>query len=146
MRDISQAASLGIDTSDMVRVTHPDKQARFGGPADYVMTNVAYAKRGLAARGYEIVGRANGAKAATNRELALEAEVEQLRRQLQDQTPDTADGQGDVGDKDDLQRRLDALGVRYHHNAGPAKLQALLNEATAALNDDTFGDEDDDPE
>lgn len=36
-----------------------------------------------------------------------------------------------VDRKTELQRQLDDLGVKYHRNSGVAKLQALLNEATA---------------
>jgi len=40
-----------------------------------------------------------------------------------------ADGQADP-DLDEARAQLDALGVKYHHKAGLAKLTALLDEAT----------------
>lgn len=145
MRDLDQAAALGIDTSDMVVVTHPDKRSRFGGTAEFTMTRLAYVKRGMEQRGYEIVGDAGTVAKPTSREQSLLAEVDALRRQLAEKT-DASSSSPSVavdGDKTALQARLDALGVKYHHNAGVTKLQEQLVEALAALSDD-FSDEDDD--
>lgn len=40
------------------------------------------------------------------------------------------DGEPDL-DPDEIKKALDDLGVKYHHKAGPAKLAAMLEEATA---------------
>lgn len=151
MRDIDTAKSLDIDTSDMVVVTHPDKKARYGGgPAEYTMTRLAFVKRGLATRGYRIVGEADSSVQPTGREKALLDEVEDLRRQLADKNASNQSGGSisgapqDQPDRDEMRAKLDALGVKYHHNAGVAKLQEQYDEAMAALADDDFGDEDDD--
>lgn len=152
MRDINQARELGIDTSDMVVVSHPDKAGRFGrGPAEFTMTRLAFVKRGLGDRGYRIVGDADAAVQPTGRERALLDEVEELRRQLADKNASNQSGglepaatESEPVDRDELRAKLDALGVKYHHNAGAAKLQEQYDEAMAALNADDFGDEDDD--
>jgi hypothetical protein len=149
MRDLDQANALGIDTSDMVAVTHPDKKDRFGrGPAVFQMTRLAYVKRGLEGLGYTIVGEASNAAKPSGRERALLDEVEQLRQQLAEKNASNQSG-GSIDDeppsehdRDALRAKLDALGVKYHHKSGVAKLQEQYDEALAAMNAADFGDED----
>ena len=70
--------------------------------------------------------------------------VEQTTVTAQPATATATAGGEDM--KEQLQQRLDALGVPYDRRLGVGKLQALLDQTLAALNDDDFGDEADDTE
>lgn len=136
MRDLEQAEALDIDTSDMVVVTHPDKKARYGGgPAEFTMTRLAFVKRSLASRGYEIVGDASHAAAPTAREQSLMAELEELRRQVEGTTPSDK--------RAALEAEAAALGIKVHPNAKDETLERKIAEARAVadLGDDEDFDE-----
>jgi hypothetical protein len=122
MRDLTQAEALGVDTSDMVVVIHPDKKARYGGgPAQFTMTKLSFIKRGLASKGYEIVGDANHAAAPTAREQSLMAEVEELRRQMA----------GDRPSRETLEAEAAELGLKVHPNTKDETLERKIAEARA---------------
>lgn len=140
MRDLAQAEALGVDTSDMVVVTHPDKKARYGGgPARFTMTRLAFVKRGLEARGFRIEGEANHAAQPTAREQSLMAEVEQLRAQVAAGKTDP-DRETTGRDREVLEAEAADLGIKIHHNMKDETLAKKIAEARAVqdLDDEDF--------
>lgn len=135
MRDLAQAEALGMDTSDMVVVTHPDKKARFGGgPAQFTMTRLSFVKRGLASKGYEIVGDATDAAPLSAREQSMLAELEQLRSQV-------AESAAPSNKRADLEAEATELGLKIHPNTKDETLERKIAEARVVADLD---DEDDD--
>jgi hypothetical protein len=136
MRDLDQAEALGMDTSDMVVVTHPDKQARYGGGlAQFTMTRLSYIKRGLAAKGYEIAGDATQAAPLSAREQSMMAELEQLRAQMAAGQPAAS-----ASDREQLEAEATALEMKVDKRWSDETLAKKIAEARAVadLDDEDF--------
>ena len=132
MRDLQQAEALGVDTSDMVVVTHPDKKARYGGgPAQFTMIRLSFIKRGLASHGFKIEGDASQAAAPTAREQSLIAELEQLRQQVAESAPA---GEPPSDKRAALEAEAVELGLKVHPNTKDDTLERKIAEARAVQN------------
>lgn len=140
MRDLEQAEALGMDTSDMVVVTHPDKKARYGGgPAQFTMTRLSFIKRGLASKGYEVAGDASQAAPLSAREQSMLAELEQLRNQVAEGEPAQPESTA-AGRRAELEAEAERLGLRVHPNTKDETLDRKIAEAKAVedLDDEDF--------
>ncbi len=141
MRDLEQAETLGMDTSDMVVVTHPGKKARYGGgPAQFTMTRLSYIKRGLASKGYEIAGDASQAAPLSAREQSMLAELEQLRSKVAEGEAPPASSPPVPDRRAELEAEAERLGLRVHPNTKDETLEKKIAEAKAVedLDDEDF--------
>lgn len=140
MNDLTEAQALGIDVSDVVVVTHPDKLipsgARRGKRREFQMPYLAYVKRGLEEQGYEIEGRAiETAQPKSYRELELEAEVERLRQQVAEAAVDDGvpdDDGAPARSREDLLAEAEELGIKVHPNTKDETIEARIAAVRAA--------------
>lgn len=138
MRDLAEAQALGIDVSDIVVVTHPERLipsgVHRGDRRRFQMPYLAYVKRGLAELGFEIEGQAVRAdEPKSYRERELEAEVEALRRQVAEAAQAAEDRtDGEPSDRRaELLAEADELGLKVHPNAKDETIEKRIAEARA---------------